>query len=155
MSLSKVSSQSGITLAANTADFAVRTTTDLGKTTRITLPPGSGTAKAHTALWWLCRDSSSDSLRSGLTGSNRGLNRGDVDSALLFSAGREGVGDEGLREIGVGTIVMSVPVWPTVIGGWTFPFRDTGISEVAVCVRFAASGRGSSWGGIWYEMNST
>jgi len=38
------------TLAANSTDFAVRTTTDLGKTARITFPPSNGTENTHTAL---------------------------------------------------------------------------------------------------------
>jgi len=98
------------TLAANTTDFAVRTTIDLGKTTRIVLPPSNGTAKAHTALWWLCRASSSVSFRSGLVGGKIGLNRGDSDTVLFLSAGREGMGDEDLREIGAGSLGVSVSV---------------------------------------------
>ena len=134
---------------ANITDFAVRTTTDLGKTTRIAFPPGSGAEKAHTVLWlwwlwWLCRASSSDNLRSGFSSGKLGLGRGDVGVALLFSTGREGVGDEVLREIGAGSLITSGSVLSGVIGGWTFPFKDTGISEVAVCARLAASGRGSS-----------
>lgn len=39
-----------LTLAANSTDFAVRTTTDLGKTARITFPPNNGTENTHTAL---------------------------------------------------------------------------------------------------------
>lgn len=77
-----------ITLAASIMDFVVRATTDLGKTTRRALPPGNGAEKTHTALWWLCRASSSDNLHSGFTGGKAGLDRGDVGIALLFSAGR-------------------------------------------------------------------
>ena len=40
----------GFTLAANITDFAVRTTTDLGKTTCIALPPGNGAEKVRTLL---------------------------------------------------------------------------------------------------------
>lgn len=120
-------------------------TTDLGKTTRRTLPPGNGAEKAHEALWLLCRASSSDNLRSGFIGGKVGLDRGDVGVALLFSIGREETGDEDLREIGVGRIVFD-SVFPGVICGGTFPLAETGISEVAVCVRLAASGRGSNCG---------
>ena len=94
-------------MAANITDFAVRKTIDLGKTTRIALPPGNGAERAHTALWWLCRASSSDNLRSGFIGSRLGLDRGDVDVALLFSTGREGMGDEDLCEMGAGSLVAS------------------------------------------------
>lgn len=141
MSPWKTPNKAGFTLVANIADFAVRTTTDLGKTTRIALPPGNGTENAHTALWWLYRASSSDSLRSGFIGGRLGLDRGDVDIVLLFSTGREGMGNE---DMGAGSLVASGSGSSGVIGGWTFPFKDTGISEVAVCVRLAASGRGSS-----------
>jgi len=104
------------TLAANITDFAVRTTTDLGKTTRITLPPGNGTKKTHTALWWLCRASSSDNLRSGFIGGRLGLGRGGAGAALLFSAGREGMGDEDLREMGAGSLAASGSGSPGLIG---------------------------------------
>lgn len=89
-------------MAANITDFVVRVTTDLGKTTCKALPPGNGAEKAHTALWWLCRTSSSDSLRSGFIGGRVGLDRGDVDIALFLSVGREGMGDEDLRDTGAG-----------------------------------------------------
>lgn len=49
----KVCQRGSITLAANTADFVVRETTDLGKTTRRARPPGNGAEKTHTVLWWL------------------------------------------------------------------------------------------------------
>jgi len=65
----------------------------------------------------LCRTSSSDSLRSGFVGGKDGLNRGDVDVALLFSPGREGVGDEDLREIGDGSLVESGSRSPGLSGG--------------------------------------
>ena len=128
-------------MVANITDFTVRTTTDLGKTTRTALPPGNGAEKAHMVLWWLCRESSSDNLRSGFIGGKVGVDRGDVDAARLFSPDQEGMGDEDLRT-GIGSLVVSDSVLAT--GGWTFPFKDTGISEVAVCARLAASGRGSS-----------
>ena len=146
MSPWKTSNQAGFTFVANITDFAVRTTTDLGKTTRIALPPGNGTENAHTALWWLCRASS-----SGFIGGRLGLDRGDADIVLLFSTGREGMGNE---DMGTGSLVASGSGSSGVIGGWTFPFKDTGINEVAVCVRLAASGRGSSWG-VGYEINGT
>lgn len=103
-------------MAANITDFAVRTTTDLGKTARIALPPGNGAEKTHTVLWWLYRASSSDNLRSGFIGGKLGLDRGDVDVALLFSTGREGIGDEDLRKIGAGSLVASGSGSPGVIG---------------------------------------
>lgn len=99
-------------MAANITDFAVRTTTDLGKTTRITLPPGNGTEKTHTALWWLCRASS-----SGFIGGRLGLGRGGAGAALLLSTGREGMGDEDLRETGAGSLVASGSGLPGLIGG--------------------------------------
>jgi hypothetical protein len=117
MSPWKVSDQVGLTLAANITDLAVRMTTDLGKTTRITFPPGNGIEKAHTALWWLCRASSSVILRSGFIGSRLGLDRGDVDVALLFSIGREGMGDEDLRSVGAGSLIASGSGLSGVIGG--------------------------------------
>ena len=144
MSTSKVSSQTRPTLAANITDFTVRTMTDLGKTTRIALPPGNGTEKLHTVLWWLCRASSSDNLRSGFIGGKVGVDRGDVDVARLFSTERGGMGDEDLREVGEGSLVVSGSGLSGAIDGWTFLFKEIGISEVAVCVRLAASGRGSS-----------
>lgn len=131
------------TFAANITDFAVRMTTDLGKTTRRALPSGNGAEKAHAALWLLCRTSSSDNLRSGFIGGKVGLDRGDAGAALLFSIGREGTGDEDLREIGVCRIVFD-SVFPGDIGGGTFPLAETGINEVAVGVRLATSGRGSN-----------
>lgn len=133
----------GFTLAANITDFTVRTTTDFGKTTRIAIPPGNGTEKAHTVLWWLCRESSSDNLRSGFIGGKIGVDRGDIDVARLLSPDQEGIGDEDLREGGAGDLVVSGSA--LAMGGWTFPFNDTGISEVAVCARLAASGKGLSW----------
>ena len=129
-------------MAANITDFTVRTTTDFGKTTRIAILPGNGTEKAHTVLWWLCRESSSDNLRSGFIGGKVGVNRGDIDVALLFSPDQEWMGDEDLREGGTGGLVVSGSA--LAMGGWTFPFKDTGISEVAVCARLAVSGKGSS-----------
>ena len=138
--------QTGPTLTANITDFAVRTTTDLGKTTRIALPPGNGAEKVHTELWWLCRTSSSVNLRSGFIGGKLGLDRGVIDAALLFSTDREGMGGEDLREIGAGSLVVSGSGLSGVIGDWTFPPKDTGINEVAACDRLTASGRGSSWG---------
>jgi hypothetical protein len=134
-----------ITLAANITAFAVRTMTDLGKTTRKARPPGKAAEKTHTALWWLCRASSSDDFRSGFIGGKVGLCRGDVGAVLFFSTGREGTGDNDLCEIGAGSLV-SGSLFSGVTGGWTFPFKDTGISEFAVCARFEASGRGSSCG---------
>jgi len=74
--------------AANITDFVVRATTDLGKTTRKARPPGNGAEKTHTALWWLCRTSSSVSLRSGFIDGKVGLDRGDIDVTLFFSTGR-------------------------------------------------------------------
>jgi hypothetical protein len=103
-------------LAANITDFVVRATTDLGKTTRRALPPGNGTEKTHTALWWLCRTSSSDSLRSGFIVGKAGLGRGDVDVALFFSTDREGEGDEDLRDVGAGRTVLGSG-FSGVIGG--------------------------------------
>jgi hypothetical protein len=100
MSPWKVSDQVGLTLAANITDLAVRMTTDLGKPHVCPSHPGNGAEKAHTALWWLCRASSSDILRSGFIGGKLGLDRGDVDVALLFSIDREGMGDEDLRSVG-------------------------------------------------------
>jgi len=134
----------GFTLAARITDFTVRTTTDFGKTTRIAIPPGNGTEKAHTALWWLCRESSSDNLRSGFVGGKIGVDRGDIDVARLLSPDQEGMGmgDVDLREGGEGSLVVSGSA--LAMGGLTFPFSDTGISEVAVCARLAASGKGSS-----------
>ena len=134
----------GFTLAASIADFAVRTMTDLGKTTCTALPPGNGTEKAHIVLWWMCRESSSDNLRSGFIGGKVGVDRGDVDAARFFSPDQGGMGDEDLWEVVAGSIVVSGPVLSGVIRGWTFPFKDTGIREVAVSARLAASGRGSS-----------
>lgn len=72
-----------------------------------------------------------------------GLDRGDVDVGLFFSTGRGGVGDEDLRDTGAGRTVLDSAL-SGVISGWTFPFKDTGINEVAVCSRLTASGRGSS-----------
>jgi len=129
-------------LATNITDFTVRITTDLGKTTRITLPPGNGTEKTHTVLWWLCLESSSDNLRSGLIGGKIGVDRGDIDVARLLSPDQEGMGEEDLRDGGAGSLVVSGSA--LAMGGWTFPFKDTGISEVAVCARLVASGKGSS-----------
>lgn len=113
----KVYSQAEFTLAANITDLTVRTTTDLGKTTRIARPPGNGTEKTHAALWWLCRDSSSDNLRSGFIGGKLGLDRDDVNAALLLSIGREGIGDEDLSEIGDGSLVAPGSGLSGVIGG--------------------------------------
>jgi hypothetical protein len=73
-----------------------------------------------------------------------GLDRCDVDVALPSSTGRGGMGGGDLREIGAGRIVSGSAL--PGIGCWTFPFSDTGISEVAVCARLAVSGRGSSCG---------
>lgn len=53
------------------------------------------------------------------------------------------MGDDDLREIGEGSIVPGSGC-SGVIGGWTFPFSDTGTNEVAVGVVLTASGRGSS-----------
>jgi hypothetical protein len=115
----------------------------LGKTTRIALPPGNGAEKAHTALWWLCRASSSDILRSGFIGGKVGLDLGVAEIVLLLSTGREEMGDDDLREIGEGSIVSSSGCWG-VIGGWTFPLSETGTNEVVVGAVLTASGRGSS-----------
>jgi len=52
------------------------------------------------------------------------------------------MGDEDLREGGAGSLVVSDSA--LAMGGWTFPFNDTGMSEVAVCARLVASGKGSS-----------
>jgi len=92
----------------------------------------------------LCRASSSVDLRSGFIGGKLGLDRGVIDVALLLSTDREGMGEEDLREIGAGSPVASSSGFSGVIGDWTF--KDTGISEVAVCARLTASGRGLSWG---------
>ena len=141
-----------VTLAANITDFVVRATTDLGKTTRRALPPGNGAEKTHTELWWLCRASSSVSLRSGFICGKVGLDRGDVDVALFFSICREGVGDEDLRDIGAGRTAWD-SVFSGPVGGWTFPFEDTGISEVVVCSKLTTSGWVSSWGQTGSEIN--
>lgn len=90
----------------------------------------------------MCRESSSDNLRSGFIGGKIGVDRGDIDAARLLSPDQEGMGDEDPRGGGAGSLVVSDST--LAMGGLTFPFNDTGISDVAVCPRLVASGKGSS-----------